>query len=149
MSKKMIYLTSFILVVGLCAINYVAFGDDADEYTATPTGYNGLHGYIGYGTGSPPAGYDMGMGFYCAVWPLIPRPLKRFHIGLPGAWSGPNNRDNLNTPLCPVGTLARDNWPERGPTWRDVFQTLEGGLGYWAGNRFRYGPPKFSMNGML
>jgi hypothetical protein len=27
-----------------------------------------------------------------------------------------------------------------------VFQTVEGGLGYWAGNRFRYGPPKFSMN---
>jgi hypothetical protein len=23
---------------------------------------------------------------------------------------------------------------------------VEGGLGYWAGNRFRYGPPKFSMN---
>jgi len=28
-----------------------------------------------------------------------------------------------------------------------VFQTIEGGLGYWAGNHFRYGPPKFSMNG--
>ena len=23
---------------------------------------------------------------------------------------------------------------------------MEGGLGYWAGNHFRYGPPKFSMN---
>jgi hypothetical protein len=23
---------------------------------------------------------------------------------------------------------------------------VEGGLGYWAGNHFRYGPPKFSMN---
>ena len=27
-----------------------------------------------------------------------------------------------------------------------MFQTVEGGLGYWAGNHFRYGPPKFSMN---
>ncbi|MHC4379111.1 MAG: hypothetical protein ACYS26_21130 [Planctomycetota bacterium] len=45
-----------------------------------------------------------------------------------------------------MGTLARDNWPERGPTWGSVFQTVEGGLGYWRGNRFRYGPPKFSMN---
>ncbi|MCU0661499.1 MAG: calcium-binding EGF-like domain-containing protein [Myxococcota bacterium] len=114
---------------------------------ATPDGFNGLHGYIGYGTSSPPSGYDMGMGFYAAVWPLVDQPIKNFQIGLPGVWISPNNGDNASTPLCPVGTLARDNWPERGPTWGSVFQTLEGGLGYWAGNRFRYGPPKFSMNG--
>ena len=28
-----------------------------------------------------------------------------------------------------------------------MFQTLEGGLGFWAGNRFHSGAPKFSMNG--
>ena len=44
-----------------------------------------------------------------------------------------------------MGTLAR-KWTARGPTWDSVFQTVEGGLGYWAGNHFRYGPPKFSMN---
>ncbi len=54
---------------------------------------------------------------------------------------------NQTEPLCPPGTLPRDSWPERGPTFDSVFQTLEGGLGYWAGNRFHYGPPKFSMNG--
>ncbi len=43
------------------------------------------------------------------------------------------------------GTLARTQ-RERGPTWDSVFQTVEGGLGYWAGNHFRYGTPKFSMN---
>lgn len=139
-------------------INYVALSqgqsdtpvddvNDVNEYTAVPSGYNGLHGYISYSTASPPDGYDMGMGFYSAVWPLISRPLANFQIGLPGAWIIPNNRDNPNTPLCPVGTRARDNWPERGPTWDSVFQTVEGGLGYWQGNRFRYGPPKFSMNG--
>lgn len=58
----------------------------------------------------------------------------------------PDNSDNKDKPLAPVGTLARDNWPKRGPTWSSVFQTVEGGLGYWARNRFRYGPPKFSMN---
>ena len=51
-----------------------------------------------------------------------------------------------DTPLAPKGTLAR-TWKERGPTWDSVFQTVEGGLGYWRGNHFRYGPPKFSMNG--
>jgi hypothetical protein len=109
---------------------------------------NGLHGYISYNAERPSAqsNYSYGMGFYSAVWPLIARPISDFQIGLAGAWITPDNSDNKDKPLAPVGTLARDNWPERGPTWSSVFQTLEGGLGYWAGNRFRYGPPKFSMN---
>jgi hypothetical protein len=108
----------------------------------------GLHGYISYNADRPSdlSGYSYGMGFYSAVWPLITKPIADFQIGLAGAWVTPDNSDNKDKPLAPVGTLARDNWPERGPTWGSVFQTLEGGLGYWAGNRFRYGPPKFSMN---
>lgn len=109
--------------------------------------FRGLHGYISYNATRPPAqsDYSAGMGFYSAVWPLIDEPIARFQIGLAGAWITPDNSDNKDTPLAPVGTLARDHWPERGPTWDSVFQTAEGGLGYWAGNHFRYGPPKFSM----
>jgi len=108
----------------------------------------GLHGYIGYSASRPPdrAHYSAGMGFYSAVWPLVSEPIAHFQIGLPSAWITPDNSDNKDTPLAPVGTLARDNWPARGPTWSSVFQTVEGGLGYWARNHFRYGPPKFSMN---
>jgi hypothetical protein len=107
-----------------------------------------LHGYISFSASQPPAGsgYSAGMGFYSAVWPLIDEPIARFQIGLPGTWIIPDNSDNKDTPLAPVGTYARDHMPERGPTWETVFQTVEGGLGYWAGNHFRYGPPKFSMN---
>ncbi len=109
---------------------------------------DGLHGYISFDASRPPAqsAYSAGMGFYSAVWPLIDQPLANFQIGLASAWITPDNSDNRDTPLAPIGTLARDHWPERGPTWDSVFQTIEGGLGYWAGNRFRYGPPKFSMN---
>jgi hypothetical protein len=108
----------------------------------------GLHGYIGFGHEAAPPGtaYNVGMSFYAAVWSLIDRPLANFQIGLPSAWILPDNSDNPDRPLCPPGTLAR-TWKERGPTWSSVFQTIEGGLGYWAGNHFRYGPPKFSMNG--
>jgi hypothetical protein len=107
----------------------------------------GLHGYIGFSATRPPAKseYGAGMGFYSAVWPLVDRPVANFQIGLAGSWIMPDNSDNRDTPLAPPGTLAR-KWPERGPTWASVFQTVEGGLGYWAGNHFRYGPPKFSMN---
>jgi hypothetical protein len=107
----------------------------------------GLHGYIGFGHEPLPVqgGYSAGMGFYAAVWPLVDRPLADFQIGLPSSWIQPDNSDNQDKPLAPEGTLAR-TWKERGPTWSSVFQTVEGGLGYWAGNHFRYGPPKFSMN---
>ncbi|MBS1720268.1 MAG: hypothetical protein JST35_07470 [Armatimonadetes bacterium] len=108
----------------------------------------GLHGYIGFGHEPlpPSGGYTAGMGFYAAVWSLTDQPLADFQIGLPSCWILPDNSDNKDKPLAPVGTLARQ-WKERGPTWSSVFQTIEGGLGYWAGNNFRYGPPKFSMNG--
>lgn len=107
----------------------------------------GLHGYIGFGHEKLPreGHYDAGMGFYSAVWPLVDQPLANFQIGLPSAWIQPDNSDNRDRPLAPEGTRAR-RWKERGPTWASVFQTVEGGLGYWAGNHFRYGPPKFSMN---
>jgi len=120
----------------------------AFQSTITPI-VNALHGYISYSVSSPvaPSEYGAGMGFYAAVWPLIDEPLARFQVGLPGTWIIPDNSDNTNTPLAPVGTYARDHMPERGPTYETVFQTLEGGLGYWAGNQFRYGPPKFSLNG--
>ena len=107
----------------------------------------GLHGYIGFSATRPPAKseYSAGMGFYSAVWPLLDQPLADFQIGLASSWITPDNSDNKDQPLAPEGTLAR-KWRERGPTWDSVFQTVEGGLGYWAGNHFRYGPPKFSMN---
>ena len=107
---------------------------------------DGLHGYISFDHEPIPDGYGAGMGFYVAVWPLIDEPLAGFQIGLPSTWILPDNSDNKTTPLCPEGTLAR-KWKPRGPTWSSVFQTIEGGVGYWAGNHFRYGPPKFSMNG--
>ena len=107
----------------------------------------GLHGYIGFGHEALPAdgNYNAGMGFYAAVWSLVDQPIANFQIGLPSAWIQPDNSDNKDRPLAPEGTLAR-KWKERGPTWSSVFQTVEGGLGYWAGNHFSYGPPKFSMN---
>jgi hypothetical protein len=124
-------------------------GDPQDRRTGVVTANDrGLHGYISFTAERPPARseFSAGMGFYSAVWPLIGEPIAGFQIGLPSAWIIPDNSDNKDTPLAPVGTHARDNWPKRGPTYKDVFQTVEGGLGYWAGNHFRYGPPKFSMN---
>jgi hypothetical protein len=141
-----------ILILALLCWNCGGQENPAKEAKAGETGQvaargDGLHGYIGFSATLPPARseYSAGMGFYSAVWPLIDQPLADFQIGLASSWITPDNSDNKDTALAPEGTLAR-TWRERGPTWDSVFQTVEGGLGYWAGNHFRYGPPKFSMN---
>ncbi|MHC4992089.1 MAG: hypothetical protein ACYTGC_14050 [Planctomycetota bacterium] len=124
-------------------------GEPRQERIEEPTvelAHRGLHGYIGSHARATPETHRHGAGFYASVWSLIERPIRNFQIGLPSTWITPDNSDNRTVPLCPEGTVARDNWPERGPTYGSVFQTVEGGLGYWAGNRFHYGPPKFSMN---
>lgn len=133
-------------VTGLCGPQQNQ-DSGADKPPAITAHSQGLHGYIGFSTVGPPDKdkYTAGIGFYSAVWPLIDKPLANFQIGLAGTWIMPDNSDNTDTPLAPEGTLAR-RWPERGPTWASVFQTVEGGLGYWRGNHFRYGSPKFSMN---
>jgi hypothetical protein len=126
---------------------FVLAGQSSVEGQGVSRHSDGLHGYIGFSHEKlpPDSAYSAGMGFYAAVWPLVDRPLAGFQIGLPSSWIMPDNSDNKDQPLAPEGTLAR-KWRERGPTWSSVFQTVEGGLGYWAGNHFRYGPPKFSMN---
>ncbi len=141
-------------ILGLACLSWACAGqaDQPKEETKSQAGKvtahsDGLHGYIGFSHEPlpPQSAYHAGMGFYAAVWPLVDEPLAGFQIGLPGSWIIPDNSDDKDKPLAPEGTLAR-TWRERGPTWSSVFQTVEGGLGYWAGNHFRYGPPKFSMN---
>lgn len=121
--------------------------DPADVGRVT-THSDGLHGYIGCHAERPSktAESTAGISFYTAIWPLIDRPLANFQIGLAGTWIMPDNSDDKDTPLAPPGTYAR-RWKQRGPTFDGVFQTIEGSAGYWAGNRFRYDSPKFSMNG--
>lgn len=125
----------------------IGFGGEFCEGSIEqPDDHDGLHGYMGYNTNAKQDGYNMGVAFYTAAWSLIRRPLRGFQIGLPGIWITPDNSDNTDTPLCPENTLARDNWAERGPTWGSVFQTIEGGLGYWGSSKFHYGQPKYRVN---
>jgi hypothetical protein len=106
----------------------------------------GLKGYITMRIQPPPDGFGYGISFYSGVWPLLDKSLSDFQIGLPSTWIIPDNR-GFNEPLCPPGTIARDNWHERAPSYRDVFQTIEGGLGFWASTQFSSTTPKFRING--
>lgn len=111
-----------------------------------PQKSGGFKGYISMRLGAVPAGYGYGVSFYVPVWPLLEKPLAGFQVGLPSTWIKPENSD-FKQPLCPPGTVARDRWPERGPYYRDVFQTIEGGLGFWVSTQFGAGAPKYRVNG--
>lgn len=106
----------------------------------------GLHGYISMEVPPPPEGFGFGISFYSGAWPLLAEPLRSFQIGLPGTWITPDNR-SYEEPLCPPGTYARDHWPKRAPSYRDVFQTIEGGMGFWVSTQFGSATPKYRMNG--
>ena len=106
----------------------------------------GLTGYISMSVSAPDDAHGYGVSLYATAWPLLERPIRDFQIGLASIWIVPDNR-TINYPLLPTGTVARDNWPERGPSYRDVFQTIEGGLGFWASTRFGSTSAKFRMNG--
>jgi hypothetical protein len=106
---------------------------------------NGLHGYASFAPSPPTPEFALGVGFYVPVWPLTSQTLKSFQIGLPGCWVIPDNRE-INYPLLPHGTQARDKWPETGPSHRDHFQTIEGGCGFWTSTQFNTTTPKYALN---
>ena len=100
-----------------------------------------LHGYAR--SDSHQHGY--GLSYYTGIWSTFetyqPDRYQRGH----GTWITPNN-ENYDEPLCPTGTVARDNWPERAPSYRDVFQTIEGGPGYWGNTVFPDTQMKYRVN---
>ncbi len=106
----------------------------------------GLAGYISMDVTASPDEFGYGVSLYATAWLLVEQPLRNFQIGLASIWIIPENR-KINEPLVPTGTVARDSMPGRGPSYRDVFQTIEGGLGFWANTRFGDTTAKFRMNG--
>ena len=88
---------------------------------------------------------NFGQSFYTGIWSTFdkyqPTEFQRGH----GTWIIPDN-SVYQEPLCPTGTVARDNWPERGPSYHEVFQTIEGGPGYWGNTRFPDPQMKYRIN---
>lgn len=109
---------------------------------------DGLRGYISMSVPDPPAGFGYGVSLYSSAWPLLDRPVANFQIGLCSTWILPDNR-TVTFPLVPHGTVARDTMADRGPSFWTVFQTIEGGLGFWQSNKYFAPTAKFRMNGSV
>jgi hypothetical protein len=139
------------LVAGLTACS------QSSPTAASPTGGgtppvvalhgSGLTGYLTASAngGAPPAGYQYGLSFYTTISTLEATPTQGTQLGW-GTWIVPDN-GTFTQPLCPVGTVARDNWPDRGPSYWTVYQTIEGGAGEWTSEMFPTSVTKFRVNG--
>jgi hypothetical protein len=103
-------------------------------------------GYLSMNINAPQS-YGYGFSLYSNTTFLFNEDIAGSQVGLPSSWIIPYNYDFYN-PLCPKGTTAGDNWPERSPNYyREVFQTIEGGLGTWTSTRFGTNNPKYRING--
>ena len=104
-----------------------------------------LKGYLNASSERGKSGSNYGISFYTGIWStfeeFLPLSFQRGH----GTWITPDNSDT-EEPLCRPGTVARDNWPERAPSYRDVFQTIEGGPGYWGNTQFPDPQMKYRVN---
>lgn len=120
--------------------------------TAEPTGGPGF--YVTADLKTPfPDNYRSGFGWYSTAWSISPTKIDNFQLGLSSTWIGPDNRTvsaSTAQKLCTTGTntwvrnAASD--PNSGTYGLYLFQTIEGSLGWWGGEKFRTIFPKYMAN---
>jgi len=92
------------------------------------TGFGtGSWGHMGVGLAAEPEEYRFGFTLYSAAWPLLENPMPRYQSGLVGTW------------IYPFYTK---------PNPANVYNSMEGGLGWWQNTQFLTRAPKFSMGGV-
>jgi hypothetical protein len=98
-----------------------------------------------------PDNYRSGFGWYSTAWPISPSQVDNFQLGLSSTWIIPDNRtvgSAIAKNLCNSGTVAEINTDVRngGTYGLYVFQTIEGSLGWWRGEKFKTVFPKYMPN---
>ena len=106
----------------------------------------GLGGQIRATAFGPQGDFGWGLSYYTALWDSFPSVPPNGALTASGTWLIPDNWRYPET-LCPEGTFARDSLTDRGPSYREVFQTIEGGVGHWNQTRFPSPQPKFRLIG--
>ena len=106
----------------------------------------GLGGQIRATAFGPQGDFGWGLSYYTALWDSFPSVPPNGALTASGTWLIPDNWRYSET-LCPEGTFARGSLTDRGPSYREVFQTIEGGVGHWNRTRFPSPQPKFRLIG--
>lgn len=98
-----------------------------------------------------PESFGSGFGWYSTLWALTATQVDNFQLGLSSTWIIPDNKtvsDSTASKLCETGTntFVRDLARSAMPYGLNLFQTIEGSLGWWAGEKFRTAYPKYMAN---
>jgi hypothetical protein len=104
----------------------------------------GLYSYISMNPAESPGEYTAGVSYYTTIWPMLERPLNGFQLGLPATWIHPDNRTYAQA-LLPPDNAIRQYYPNAGPSWWGLWQTIEGSPGYWGNTQFFSTMPKYLM----
>ena len=110
--------------------------------------------YVSAGiVGTVPTTNQSGFGWYTTLWPLIEKFVSRFQVGLSSTWIGPDNLPNnpeIAQKLCATSTnqYLKDlaSKPASGNYGYHLFQTIEGSLGWWIGEKYPSLFPKYQAN---
>lgn len=100
-----------------------------------------------------PDNFRSGFGWYSTAWSISSSQIDNFQLGLSSTWIVPDNSTvsaSTAQKLCETGT---DAWvknaasdPKSGTYGLFLFQTIEGSLGWWGGEKFRTVFPKYMAN---
>ena len=96
-----------------------------------------------------PNRFRSGFGWYSTAWPLTDTVIEGMQLGLSGSWVTPNNEsepDSIAQKVCAnAAEWVRADTINNGPRGFDLIQTIEGSLGWWAGQKFKTVMPKFTI----
>ncbi len=96
-----------------------------------------------------PNNFRSGFGWYSTAWPLTDTVIENMQLGLSGSWVTPSNEDepdSIAKQVCANGPdWVRADTINNGSRGFDLIQTIEGGLGWLANERFKTVMPKLTV----
>lgn len=110
--------------------------------------------YVSAPIASPiPSSNKSGFGWYTSLFPIISSPVQGFQLGLSSTWIEPDvtsRTPGVAQQLCGEGSdpyiKKISSAPGSGTYGYDLFQTIEGSLGWWGGEKYPSTFPKYQPN---
>ena len=104
-------------------------------------------------SGAPSSDTSAGFGWYSSMWPLVTNQIAGFQLGLSSTWILPKNDQQdpkIAEQLCSTSSntylrnIAQN--PSSGNYGYALFQSIEGSLGWWGGEKYPSAYPKYQPN---
>ena len=119
----------------------------AISLTSVATGFPSF--YVSSDIDRIPNNFRSGFGWYSTAWPLTDTVIENMQLGLSGSWVTPSNEnepDSIAKQVCANGPdWVRADTINNGARGFDLIQTIEGGLGWLANERFKTVMPKLTI----